>query len=126
MNLKHLFFLLNFFLVSLCFAVEENAFSPANTLEMTFQENIPLQVTFSSHSHNRIAWENDRIVSVIGDERLFNVEMSPKIGQAFISILKPLPEGSATITVVSSRGFVQDIQIKSENKPATLLSIKVP
>ena len=126
MDLQRFFFLLGLFMVSMCYCGEDKAFQQTNAIEATFQENAPLQVVFSKDFYNRVAWKDDRIVSVTGDERLFNVEINPKIGQAFISVLKPLKDKPAMLTIVSGRGFVQDIEIKSEGKPSTFLSIQVP
>ncbi|QVL58211.1 MAG: type-F conjugative transfer system secretin TraK [Simkaniaceae bacterium] len=113
-------------MTSSCYCSDERVDLEKNITEINFNESGPIQVTFSNNSHNRIAWKNDRIVSVTGDERIFDVEINPKIGQAFVSVLKTFKNTTATLTVVSSQGLVQDIQVKSDDKPSIFLTINVP
>ena len=65
-------------------------------------------------------------MSITGDSTLFAVEINPKIGQAFVHVLRDLTAYPATLTVVSSTGLVQDLFVRSIEKPSTHVSIREP
>lgn len=93
-------------------------------VSVDFREDEQVDVVLSRYSHNRISWEKGEIMSVIGDSTIFSVEINPKIGQAFVHVLRDLTSQPATLTIVSFTGLVQDLLIRSELKPSTHISIR--
>jgi hypothetical protein len=102
----------------------ETEFSGANFVAAEFKQEKSIDVVFSRHSHNRISWERGSIISITGDSTLFAVEINPKIGQAFVHVLRDLTVQPATLTVISSTGLVQDLLVRSLEKPSTHISIR--
>ncbi len=134
-RLSMIFFTLFCLSASFVFAEDEELFSKGKIetsygakdfIAADFKQEKPIDVVFSRNSHNRISWERGSIMSITGDSSLFAVEINPKIGQAFVHVLRDLTDQPATLTVVSSTGLVQDLLVRSIEKPSTHISIREP
>lgn len=95
-----------------------------SAVEKMMDEKASLHVTFSRQSHNRISVEHGSIRKLFGDQSLFSVTIDDVIGQAFVTLLQDISETPASLTVVTSSGFVQDLLVLSEAKPSEHLILK--
>jgi hypothetical protein len=75
----------------------------------------PIEVVFSTHSHNRIAVEDGAVEKILGDHSLFSVNIDPSTGQAFVNVLNEIKEKPVVLTVVTSSGAVQDLSVRSND-----------
>ena len=72
-------------------------------VEKTIDEKHPVEVVFSTDTHNRISVEGGAVEKVFGDTALFSVNIDPATGNAFINVLKEI-EKPAALTIVTSSG----------------------
>ncbi|MGE3556309.1 MAG: type-F conjugative transfer system secretin TraK [Candidatus Obscuribacterales bacterium] len=81
--------------------------------------------TFSSRYHNRIGLSSGKIKKVICPEGHLAISMEEESGQAFIQALPHSPN-PAILSVVTSDGIVQDLQIAFEEKPTEVVILSPP
>jgi hypothetical protein len=93
-------------------------------VEKTIDEKHPLDVVFSTTTHNRIAVEGGAVEKIFGDSSLFSVHIDPATGNAFIHIAKELDHKPAALTVVTSTGAVQDLLVRSSEGPSEQIVLK--
>ncbi len=92
-------------------------------IERRIDEKIPIPVTFSRTSHNRICIEGGAVEKIIGDGSIFSVTLDAGTGNAFINMLQDVPK-PITLTVVTSSGFVQDLSVSSLDCPSEQVILK--
>ena len=83
----------------------------------------PLPCTLSSIHQNRILVSEGRIAKVIFPEGSLAIQMEEESGQAFVCAVASLP-GSTTLTVVTDRGLVQDIEARFEEGPSQVVILR--
>ena len=83
----------------------------------------PIHVQFSHKSHNRIGIEDGAVTKIIGDNGLFSVTIDQTTGQAFVTLNQAIEEQS-TLTVVSSTGAIQDLNVVSKDGPGQYLLLE--
>lgn len=83
----------------------------------------PLPCTLSSTHQNRILVSEGRIAKVIFPEGSLSIQMEEESGQAFVCAVASLP-GSTTLTVVTDRGLVQDIEAQFEDGPSQVVILR--
>lgn len=92
-------------------------------VEKTIDEKHPIEVAFSTETHNRISVESGSVEKVFGDQALFSVSIDPSTGNAFINVLKEI-EKPAALTVVTSSGAAQDLLVRSTEGPSQQVWLK--
>lgn len=92
-------------------------------VEKTIDEKHPVEVVFSTDTHNRISVEGGAVEKVFGDTALFSVNIDPATGNAFINVLKEI-EKPAALTVVTSSGAAQDLLVSSKEGPSERVWLK--
>ena len=92
-------------------------------VEHQIDEKKPLTLQFSKTSHNRISVERGSVEKIFGDETYFNISIDRTTGNAFINVLRDIPE-HMTLTVVTNAGLIQDLAIASTHKPSEHLILK--
>lgn len=92
-------------------------------VEQKINEKKPLTLSFSKASHNRISVEGGSVEKIFGDESYFNINIDRMTGNAFINVLRDIPEPT-TLTVVTSSGLIQDLAVTSADKPSEQLILK--
>lgn len=109
---------------SICLICPALLLTPAYALmESGIDEKIPIPITFSKASHNRIAVEHGSVEKIFGDETYFNISIDRTIGNAFINVLRDITEPT-TLTVVTGTGLIQDLAVVSANIPSEHLILK--
>jgi len=93
-------------------------------VEKRIDEKMPLEVTFSRTSHNRISIENGFVERVFGDGAVFAVSLDKTTGNAFVNVLQNIDDRPVTLTVVSSGGLVQDLIVTSKEKSSEQVLLK--
>jgi TraK protein len=83
----------------------------------------PLRCTFALQHHNRILVEGGRIRKVICPEVPILVRLEEESGQAFVSSMSGAPL-VVTLSIVTSSGSVQDIEIHFENRTTETVVLK--
>jgi hypothetical protein len=82
-----------------------------------------LKCTFSSIHHNRILIEGGRVQKLIFPQEQLYVCLEEESGQAFIQS-KEHSDTSITVSVVTSKGLVQDIEIFFKDIPAEIVILQ--
>jgi hypothetical protein len=84
-----------------------------------------LRCTFSSRHHNRIVVNGQPIVKVIFPEGAIAIRTEEESGQVFVSSvsLDAIPN---TVSIITSSGFVQDIEISFKDIPCESLFLVFP
>lgn len=95
------------------------------TLFYDINTNFLLQCRLSSQHHNRIAFENRRIKKVIYPEGLISIRLEEESGQIFVQSLVDNPP-ITTISLVTSDGVVQDIELSFGEGSAEILVLREP
>lgn len=93
-------------------------------IEQQIDEKKPIELVFSTSSHNRISVEDGGVEKVFGDESYFNINIDRATGNAFVNVLRDITEHPSTLTVVTSSGFIQDLSVSSSDKPSEHLILK--
>jgi TraK protein len=101
-----------------CFCVSLGA---NQVIEM--DSNVLFKCVFSSRHHNRIAVSEQRIKKVIYPEGEVLIRMEEDTGQIFVHAMVPNPL-ETTITVITSEGDVQDLEISFADRPLEVLLLK--
>lgn len=83
----------------------------------------PLPCMLSATHQNRILVSEGRIAKVIFPEGSLSIQMEEESGQAFVCAGGSLP-GSTTLTVVTDRGLVQDIEARFEDGPSQVVILR--
>lgn len=82
-----------------------------------------LRCTFSSRHHNRIAVEDQRIKKIIYPEGDISIRMEEESGQAFVQAMVDNPSVT-TVSIVTSEGIVQDLELSFTDKESEILILK--
>lgn len=93
--------------------------------EAPIQEKIPLSVTFSTTSHNRISVQDGSVEKILGPEAFFEIHIDRTTGNAFVTLHRSLPH-PITLTVVTSTGLIQDLVISSSEGPSQHVILQEP
>lgn len=93
-------------------------------IEQKIDEKNPIEVVFSTSSHNRISIERGSVEKAFGDETCFNINIDRATGNAFVNVLKDITGCPVTLTVLTSSGFIQDLLVSSSEKPSEHLILK--
>jgi len=93
-------------------------------VEKTIDEKRPIEIAFSTTSHNRISVEGGSIEKVFGDENHFQVNIDRTTGNAFIQVVREIGEKPITLTVVTNGGLIQDLAVSSKEIPSEHLILK--
>jgi hypothetical protein len=86
---------------------------------------LPLKCTLSSLYHNRVMIEGGRIKKVVGACDQLQYTLENESGQLFIQALHPNPR-SATVSVITQEGTVQDLEINFEKKSSEVVVLRDP
>ena len=86
----------------------------------------PIHSSFSLNSHNRISVDGGAVDKIFGDSSIFSVTIDATTGQAFINVLKEIDELGALLTVITTSGFTQDIEVASHEGTAAYILLKEP
>ncbi len=93
-------------------------------VEQNLNDKMPIEITLSHNSHNRISVEGGSVKLIFADETIFSVTLDPITGNAFVTLLRPIESIPATLTVFTSAGNLQDLLIRSEEKTSEHLILK--
>lgn len=83
----------------------------------------PLPCTLSATHQNRILVSEGRIAKVIFPEGSLSIQLEEESGQAFVCAVASL-SGSTTLTVVTDRGLVQDIEARFQDGPSEVVILR--
>lgn len=92
-------------------------------VEHTIDEKKPLSVTLSTASHNRISIEHAAVEKIFASEAYFHISIDRTTGNAFVTVLKKIPD-PITLTVVTSSGLIQDLVVISTDGLSEHLILK--
>lgn len=92
-------------------------------MEHQIDEKKPLSIQFSKTSHNRISIDRGSVEKIFGDETYFNISIDRTTGNAFINVLRDIPD-HMTLTVVTNAGLIQDLAVASADKSSEHLILK--
>ena len=92
-------------------------------VEHKIDEKKPLTIQFSKTSHNRISIERGSVEKIFGDETYFNISIDRTTGNAFVNVLRDIPDHMA-LTIVTNAGLIQDLAVASADKPSEHLILK--
>lgn len=88
--------------------------------EITIDERTPISIVLSSNLHNRISITDGIVDSIVANPRYFRVDIHEKLGQAFLTILRPI-ETPQALSIVTASGLVQDFLVTAaEGDPTTI------
>lgn len=73
-----------------------------------------MKAKISFDSMNRMAFLNDRIVQIFGDEETFTTQTDEERGQVFLKPTENNKEKSINITIATESGLVQDMELIPE------------
>ena len=93
-------------------------FSPMNGIH-------PLSCEFSLEHHNRIFIEEGKIKKIIYPEEKLAVRLEETSGQAFIQARQAHVD-TVLLTVISSEGAVQDVEITFKSVPSQVVALRAP
>lgn len=93
-------------------------------VEKNLNDKKPIEVTFSPTSHNRIAVEGGSVKLAFADETVFAITLDAVTGNAFVTLLRSIEETPALLTIVTNSGNIQDLWIRSEEKPPEHIILK--
>jgi len=99
-------------------------FSLTALVEETIDPKSAPCVLLSTTAPNRIAFEGGSISDIIFDESKFHSFLHQKSGQAFLTPLKEMEEVPTTITIVTSSGDVQTLQVLAKPSPGEIVILK--
>ncbi len=85
----------------------------------------PLDCTFSSIHHNRIAVQGGRVHKIICPENAIAVKLEEQSGQAFLQALTS-PCDPVTVSVVTDTGEVQDLRIDFHEGKSEIILLHYP
>ena len=99
--------------------------SAEEAIEVAINERSALSISLSSTLHNRIAVIDGSVETLIANPHYFNVDIMSKLGQAVITVLRPL-ESPQLLSVVTSSGLVQDFLVTASEKEPAVIFLKEP
>ena len=97
----------------------------AAVIEIDIEEKTLKPLELSDSQINRIASSEGSISTVIANPYVFNVKLDDSLGQAFITLKKPL-EKQEGLTVITDSGFSQDFLITSKESEPTIVYLQEP
>ena len=83
-----------------------------------------LQIPISKDSMNRIAFANDRIAQVFGDEDAYTLQSDETRGQIFLKPTELNGEKPISITVTTEQNLVQDMELLPQQIPTSTIILK--
>lgn len=94
--------------------------------EYAIDEKRAHSILLSNHSHNRIAVSQGGVEKIFGDPAYFNITIDQITGQAFINIVRTLPDRGTTLTLITRSGYTQDLNITAGDVPSEHVILKEP
>lgn len=85
----------------------------------------PLKCTLSSSHQNRVIASGGRIAKAIFPDNRISVQIEDESGQIFIYALGPIAN-ETTVSVVTENGYVQDLEIRFEDKSSEVVILNEP
>ncbi len=97
----------------------------ATVIEVTIEEKTQKPLSLTSSQINRIAVTDGSVSTIIGNPTLFTIQIDENLGQALITLKKPIetPEG---LTVISDSGAAQDFLVTSQEGEPTVVYLTSP
>ena len=108
-------FLLSFLMMS--------SFSEASVAVKT-DANTRLRVPVARDSMNRIAFANDRIAQVFGDEEAYTLQSDETRGQIFLKPTEANGDKPISITLTTEQNVVQDMELTPQKIPTATIILK--
>ena len=116
---KHLQFKGN--LMILCLFLPHIIFA-ATTVKVDPSKRI--LVAISDDSMNRMAFANDRISQVFGDEEAYTIQTDETRGQIFLKPTEANGEKPISLTVITENGVVQDLELTPQKMATATIILK--
>lgn len=91
----------------------------------TIDTGHPLKVTFSKDHQNRILLEDGFVKKVIAPQSTFSIQIERESGQVFVHSVRDAGK-PVVLSVITSNGFVQDIEVTMEEKTSEVVVLKEP
>ena len=95
----------------------------ASTMVHTHQHK-RVSVSISCDSMNRIAFANDRISQVFGDEEAYTMQVDENGGQIFLKPTEANGEKPIALTVTTENGVVQDLELLPKKMSTATIILK--
>ena len=95
------------------------------TVFQTIDSYQVVRCQFSFTFQNRIVVEDDRILKVIFPECGLSWTLEEESGQVYVYSLNNRPV-TTTVSVITGKGTVQDLEVEFSNRPAEILVLKHP
>jgi len=93
-------------------------------VEKEINEKQPIQVCFSTTSHNRVSVESGSVEKIIADSGVFSVILEKNTGSAFVNVLRKEVEKPLTLTIVTSTGLIQDLAVTAKEGASEQLILR--
>ncbi len=107
---------------TLCFLIFQNISFASTTVNA--DQNKRVSVAISHDSMNRIAFANDRISQVFGDEEAYTMQTDETRGQIFLKPTEANGEKPISITVTTENGVVQDLELTPKKRSTATIILK--
>lgn len=110
----------------LCFSLALLGFSQESLASVVLKTDMAkrLTVNISSDSMNRIAFANDRIAQVFGDEDAYTLQSDETRGQIFLKPTEANGEKPIAITLTTELNGVQDMELIPQKIPTRTIILK--
>jgi len=109
---------------ALFFLILSNSLPLSALVEANIDPKSAIEITFSTTAPNRIMFEGGAITDVVFDENKFQSFLHQKTGQAFLTPLNEIKEHPTSITVMTSSGDAQTIQVLAQPGPGEIVILK--
>ena len=109
-------------LIVLCLLLIKNISFASTTVNA--DQNKRVSVSISYDSMNRIAFANDRISQVFGDEEAYTMQTDETRGQIFLKPTDANGEKPISITVTTENGVVQDLELTPKKISTATIILK--
>lgn len=100
------------------------SFESKASVQMKVDVDKRVSTPISIDSMNRIAFTNDRITQVFGDEEAYTMQTDETRGQIFIKPTETNGDKAISITVSTEKGIVQDIELLPKKTSAVTIILK--
>ena len=97
----------------------------AAVIDIPIEEKTQKPLTLTTSQINRFGVSDGSISTIIASPSIFTVKIDEKLGQAFVTLKKPIefPEG---LTAITDSGYVQDFLVTSEQGEPTIVYLSEP
>jgi hypothetical protein len=110
-----------FCFLAICLLLTATSFASTT---VSVDQNKRISVAISDDSMNRIAFANDRISQVFGDEEAYTMQTDETRGQIFLKPTEANAEKPITITVTTENGVVQDLELNPKKMSTATIILK--